>query len=89
MPLTVEEFERAYAERSGTTVAKLHAWGRYGEPCDCGDDLCEGFQMTHAWEDAIIEDVLRTGAMLLARADELAAGLSEALPEGLEVRWLT
>jgi hypothetical protein len=42
---TVEEFEEQYAQRSGVTVEWLHENGRYGAPCDCGDDACEGFQM--------------------------------------------
>ena len=46
--MTLEEFEEAYAEGSGVTVEELHAMGLYGEPCDCGDDLCWGWQMN--WE---------------------------------------
>jgi len=55
------EFEAAYAERSGVTVEWLHQQGRYAEPCDCGDDFCEGWAMGHPWEDAIIEDQMRAG----------------------------
>lgn len=51
----VRAFEERYAQRSGMTVEQLHSWGRYGEPCDCGHPTCEGFQMSHAWEDAIVE----------------------------------
>jgi hypothetical protein len=47
---TVGAFERRYAKRSGVTVEWLHDHGRYGAPCNCGDDLCEGWQMTH-YED--------------------------------------
>jgi hypothetical protein len=43
----IEAFERAYAERSNMTVERLHAWGRFGAPCDCGDESCEGFQMLY------------------------------------------
>jgi hypothetical protein len=50
------EFERRYAERSRITVEDLHRWGRYAEPCECGDPMCEGWQMGHQWEDAITED---------------------------------
>lgn len=46
--MTTEEFERQYAERSGLTVEKLRAWGRIVAPCDCGDDMCEGWQSTTA-----------------------------------------
>ena len=44
-PVTVEEFEAAYAERGGVTVEELHSWGLRGEPCDCGGDFCEGWAM--------------------------------------------
>ncbi len=63
--MTAEEFEAAYAARSGVTVAFLHEHGRYAEPCDCanpcdcGEGGCEGWEMGHPWEDAIIEDQLR------------------------------
>jgi hypothetical protein len=43
--VTRDEFEAAYAERSGITVEKLHDLGRWGEPCDCGEEGCEGWQM--------------------------------------------
>jgi hypothetical protein len=58
--LTAEEFEAAYAARSGVTVEWLHAHGRYAEPCDCGDEVCEGWAMGHQREDAIVEDALRS-----------------------------
>lgn len=50
----IEHFERDYAERSGTTVQELHAWGRFGAVCDCTDDDCPGFQMLHL-RDAMID----------------------------------
>jgi hypothetical protein len=53
------EFEAAYASRSGVSIDDLHAWGRYAEPCVCGDDLCEGWAMGHQWEDALVEDQMR------------------------------
>ena len=46
--MTREEFEAYYAERSGMTVEKLHELGLHGEPCDCGEDGCEGWAMD--WE---------------------------------------
>jgi hypothetical protein len=49
--MTVEEFEIAYAERSHVTVEFLHAHGRFGKPCACGEDDCEGWQMAHTVED--------------------------------------
>jgi hypothetical protein len=57
--MSAEVFEILYAQRSGVTVAWLHAHGRYAEPCDCGEDGCEGWAMGYQWEDAIVEDSLR------------------------------
>lgn len=54
-------FEAAYAARSGVTVEALRRAGRYPEPCDCGDDLCEGWGMGWQHEDAIAEDEARRG----------------------------
>ena len=48
MKMTAEEFERAYAERSDLTVERLRALGRTVRPCDCGDDLCDGWQSLRA-----------------------------------------
>lgn len=53
---TRDEFERQYAENSGLTVEALHSWGRYVEPCSCGDESCPGWAMGHQWEDALVED---------------------------------
>ena len=60
--MTAGEFESAYAARSGVTVQQLHAWGRYAEPCHCGEPECEAWAMGHQWEDAITEDQLRSSA---------------------------
>jgi hypothetical protein len=57
--MTADEFEAAYARRSRVTVAILHQWGRYAQPCDCGDELCEGWALGYQWEDAIVEDRVR------------------------------
>lgn len=57
--MTADEFETAYAKRSGVTIPFLRYYGRYPEPCDCGEDGCEGWQMGHPWEDAIVEDAIR------------------------------
>jgi hypothetical protein len=51
-----EAFEIRYAQHSLTTVEELHAWGRYGEPCDCEEEDCEGWCCGHQWEDALFED---------------------------------
>jgi hypothetical protein len=45
---TVEEFENWYAASSHVSVDFLHEHGRYGRPCDCGDEICTGWQMAHA-----------------------------------------
>jgi len=45
--MTKDEFEEGYAERSKVTVEWLHDRGRFGVPCDCGEDECMGWQMKH------------------------------------------
>lgn len=49
----IDHFEQEYAKRSGTTVRKLHQVGRFGAPCNCEEDGCEGFQMLHL-RDALL-----------------------------------
>ena len=49
--LTASLFERAYARRSGVTVAVLHERGRRPRPCDCGDKTCDGWRMGYGDED--------------------------------------
>lgn len=44
--MTADEFEAAYAARSGLTVEKLRALGRIVAPCNCGDQGCDGWQST-------------------------------------------
>lgn len=44
MPKTAEQFELEYASRSGITVERLRELGRIVAPCDCGDEICEGWQ---------------------------------------------
>lgn len=41
--MTADEFERAYAARSGVTVDELREY-RTVRPCACGEDGCEGWQ---------------------------------------------
>lgn len=45
MTVTAEQFEREYAERSGTTVELLHHYGFRARPCDCDYEKCQGWQM--------------------------------------------
>ena len=46
--MTADEFEAAYAARSGLTVARLRELGRVVKPCDCGDEICDGWQSVNA-----------------------------------------
>lgn len=50
-------FEEAYAQRSGVSLELLHAHGRFAIPCNCGDELCEGWQMGHIDEGAHIANL--------------------------------
>lgn len=52
-------FAERYAARSGVSVEFLHEWGRYPEPCACGEPGCEGFIMGFQWEDALTAQLLR------------------------------
>jgi hypothetical protein len=45
--ITAEEFEAAYAARSGVTVEFLHEHGRRAVRCTCGEPDCEGWAMEH------------------------------------------
>jgi len=42
--ISKEEFEKQYAERSALSVGKLRMRGISFEPCDCGDEICQGWQ---------------------------------------------
>lgn len=44
------EFERQYAARSGLTVDSIRRDSRV-VPCDCGDDICEGWGMVSLGSD--------------------------------------
>jgi hypothetical protein len=54
--ISAEQFEREYAERAGVTVERLRQLGRMVRPCDCGDEICEGWQMVSASQAAEIDD---------------------------------
>lgn len=43
--MTKEEFEQLYADRSNSTIEWLHEHGRYATECNCGEDICKGWQM--------------------------------------------
>lgn len=44
--MTKEEFERSYAEGADITVSYLRELGGIPMPCDCGEEGCQGWQMT-------------------------------------------
>lgn len=52
-----EEFEQQYAERSGITRDELHNIGRVAIPCDCGEEICEGWQMIQQDGDGTLLDL--------------------------------
>lgn len=56
LTLTADEFERAYAERSGVTVEWLRKQGLTVRPCDCGEEGCEGWQSVSQEAAADIDD---------------------------------
>ena len=58
--ITAEEFALTYAERSGVTVEWLKENGREVRPCDCGDEMCEGWQMAHVRSDLEFEKYMAT-----------------------------
>lgn len=45
--MTRDEFERAFAKRSGVTVERLHDAGRWAKRCHCGGVDCYGWEMGH------------------------------------------
>lgn len=52
--ITQDEFERAYAERSGMTIDEFRAW-LIGLPCACGEETCEGWFAVSRDPDHIAE----------------------------------
>jgi hypothetical protein len=43
--MTETEFEKAYAKNSGLTIKRLHELGQFAVPCDCEEEICEGWVM--------------------------------------------
>ncbi len=41
----VADFYSAYAKQSGISVEQLAALGKRAYRCDCGDAICDGWQM--------------------------------------------
>ncbi|MDO8671222.1 MAG: hypothetical protein Q7O66_07295 [Dehalococcoidia bacterium] len=62
--MTKDEFEAGYALRSHLTLEKLHELGLYAVTCACGEDGCEGWQMTSVGQD---------GAGLLKGREKMSA----------------
>ena len=60
-PISAEDFERQYAERSGITVEHLRELGRVVRPCDCGEENCRGWQSMSRERAAEYDECLRTG----------------------------
>jgi hypothetical protein len=54
--MTADEFEAAYAARSGVTIESLHKYGKRARPCRCEAPECEGWQMIsdRLWADPFI-----------------------------------
>lgn len=44
--ITREEFIKGYCERAGHSREWFQAHGLDVYPCNCGEDVCEGWQMT-------------------------------------------
>ena len=51
--MTVHEFLVGYASRAKVTPRQLLEAGRYPTPCECGDVICQGWQMARV---TILED---------------------------------
>jgi hypothetical protein len=61
--MTKDEFEQAYAKRSGITLEQLREINREARPCDCGDELCQGWQMVNVKDEQAFSDFMKqTGA---------------------------
>ncbi len=83
--ISKEEFEKGYAERCGMTVAQLALLGRVAEPCGCGENGCQGWQMVHEENrsginpQVEIEVVKMTGGI---NAEEFKKTMEKLLYEG-------
>jgi hypothetical protein len=52
--ITAEQFEREYAERCKMPVERLRLF-RTVRPCDCGDEICKGWQSVSHEEAAELD----------------------------------
>lgn len=53
--LTAGSFERAYSRRSGVSINSLREHGRYVAPCDCDEDICDGWEMAFRETEEALE----------------------------------
>jgi hypothetical protein len=49
--MTEAEFVAGWLARSGLTADDLDKMGLHAAPCDCGEEGCEGWQMTRQQKD--------------------------------------
>jgi hypothetical protein len=56
---TRKEFEEVYAAKGNTTPEVLRLYGRFAIPCDCGEEMCLGWQMAHEVAREVQEYILR------------------------------
>ena len=54
--MTKEQFEAGYAKRSGTTMDYLTSLGLGAVPCDCGEEICEGWGMVNLKQHAEMQE---------------------------------
>ena len=76
--MTAEQFERWYVDNCGVAVEELRGWNRVVRPCDCGDDICEGWQMIPQWLADEIDARYSSQGQRTATANEAKPG--EAIP---------
>lgn len=65
-----EDFVRGYAQRSGVTPERLYELGRRPQPCNCGEDGCEKWQMISREAAQSEIELGRLPASVLADYDE-------------------
>ena len=90
--MTREEFAEAYAKRSGVTVEWLRAHGREAQPCDCGENSCEGWKMGMA-RVVITRSVLGFAFMQVCAVkdvtdEEILEVANVQNPSGTELGWV-
>jgi len=69
--VTKEEFERAYARRSGMTTQTLRSLGLHAVHCKCGEEGCLGWQMA---SHQTIELMVQLGELSSEEAADMLEG---------------